>query len=1789
MDNSSSSASALEEASMDDSEQEHEYDYDIDDADDDPHDDYDDIPEEDDEEEEEDDMDDQIQALPNDIATLTDIISDRLMSHRSDHVVHAIPFRTIRSGNEGFHFDNFVSVGGPFLVPGGRDDSLRSLFMDTFEALGAGGDSPRFLSSMEPVRLDMSNFLPMPSRSHPVSMLTTRLSRHTDPPPAIHPHLAPPRPSVSSPSVDLLSTIARRTPHLASLFDRAVALPGSSSPACIRALDALHRLSTVSDQGDVPSSSRLPLDYIPSSVPRTSDGLPLHHLLDADLMRTAAIAPRSEGPLIAFARGRAALDRIPPRESERSRDKVPSSITRRWRYEPFLSGGDMLPSIFDADASRRSARSDLRSDTVSSNPQPEVPKYIAHTASKVVSTIESMLVDLGNINENLRAAEKRVEEEKKRLEELKKKEAESALKALENNLTQASADIEGDDKPKMSDDDANVSQTPGTELSAAASLQPEATQNPQQPDSIVAESTENAVNADSSNPQHDDTGSSLQHESEPGHEMGDSSDGAMETEDAGNTPAVDRPTSDDFTPEVVDSEQPAQTTNGQFSAIATQRAAAAGISLDAPANENPEVVAAATQSTGIDPAFLAALPEDMRTEILTENYERIRTSVVAQDGTSSSSPATTVNQDFLIALPPALRAEVLELDAEFQARREAQSSPTAEGNGAPTQGEVPVAASEMDTATFLATLPPDLREEILLTSGESVIQSLPPNVAAEARVLREREMSSRLPWRVGRSDAGNPFTNGPDNRDFGSGRLGSGSGRRGDRSAPREAPVYKWKKVPDGWLREQPNPANEPPASMQPNGLSALVNLLSVGTGSTGKNWNILYQVFSHVCKTTELRYVILDEIIGLITNNPDVSPASSLKGPEIEKDRSRFHGTAVRRGLDLLLMLCKNDVLVSETLLGLPKNEKELKHVGEHPIEEEEDGFRPVESNLSTLISLLKNRLFERSTSHLEQLIAVISVVSQAVPPRDVNSPEKLRNRRTSSRTRSFFERHGFSRVIGSDPWNVLYSQLEADDHGMYDPGDDDAEDVRDVDDSFTRAVLRARAPSDGPLPNNDDNAEKDEKEKEKKIKEIVPIRFRVPALRQTDLEALAKVLLRTGCSEKTYDRVSRTIGLLGELPSNRVVFMRTLVSIAMDAGTKILKEYENLLNNLRSGKLKTGADSIFSLGNATNEITLLRVVKSLTTLMRHNTNQANVTEMSSTDDGKEDRNSGKSEAHQARELAEKPFRSNVVHGLSGMWAVLDQLLECVADEVKGKEKKESSISDSRRPSTIAAAAILNGERLKVGTAGLSPTLARLSPMIEAFLVTHCTEEDEEGSNDGESSVRSAPSTPRVSSPASSIREASSSSDVVGEDKSLDERVAAFVERHRGAINVLLRANPGLLERSFKGVLRHAHAIDFDNKKAYFRSVLRRRSSEAHAGTIRINVRRDRVFDDSYHQLRMRSPNEMKGRLHVQFSGEEGVDAGGVTREWYTILARQIFDPNYVLFTRSAAKAATYQPDKRSYINREHLENFRFVGRIIGKAIYDGQLLDAYFTRSFYKHILGLKPTYHDIEAQDPEYYNSLKWMLENNIDGILDYTMSAEYDEFGKQTVVDLMPNGRNVVVTDENKEDYVRLVTEVRMTRTIEKQIAAFKEGFYELIPKKDCRIFNELELELLMSGLPDIDVADLKANVEYTGYTAGSPQVNWFWRCVSTMDQEDLARLVMFVTGTSKVPLEGFAQLQGMNGVQKFQIHRIGGDSMRLPSAHTCFNQLDLPEYSTADILSERLLRAVRECSVGFGFA
>lgn len=462
---------------------------------------------------------------------------------------------------------------------------------------------------------------------------------------------------------------------------------------------------------------------------------------------------------------------------------------------------------------------------------------------------------------------------------------------------------------------------------------------------------------------------------------------------------------------------------------------------------------------------------------------------------------------------------------------------------------------------------------------------------------------------------------------------------------------------------------------------------------------------------------------------------------------------------------------------------------------------------------------------------------------------------------------------------------------------------------------------------------------------------------------------------------------------------------------------------------------------------------------------------------------------------------------------------------------------------------------------------LSRIIPLLEAFFLFHSAFEEDKTQQQKDEMFSSMETTPSAMLPKS--------------------RVETFLERNRKTLNDIVRSNPSLLMTSFALMMKHPRYVDFDNKRTWFRAKLRKDQQRHGYGTLRLTVRREHIFVDSFYHLRTRDAEELKHRLDVKFQGEEGIDAGGLTRDWFIALSKEMFNPNYALFITSADKS-TFQPNPASYINPEHLSYFQFIARVIAMAIYNEELLDAYFTRSFYKHILGLPITYHDIESIDPDYYKSLCWMLNNDITDIIDTTFTAEVEEFGNRKTIELKPGGSEILVTNENKYEFLKKITELKMTTSIKSQLQEYLKAFYEIIPRDLISVFNEQELELLISGLPELDIEDLRRNTEYVGYSESDPMIQWFWNAVESMDRNERAQLLQFVTGTSKVPLGGFATLMGMSGIQRFNIHRVPGDEGKLPQSHTCFNTLDLPEYKSEEELRQKLMISITE-TAGFGFA
>ncbi|GLB38349.1 putative ubiquitin-protein ligase [Lyophyllum shimeji] len=374
----------------------------------------------------------------------------------------------------------------------------------------------------------------------------------------------------------------------------------------------------------------------------------------------------------------------------------------------------------------------------------------------------------------------------------------------------------------------------------------------------------------------------------------------------------------------------------------------------------------------------------------------------------------------------------------------------------------------------------------------------------------------------------------------------------------------------------------------------------------------------------------------------------------------------------------------------------------------------------------------------------------------------------------------------------------------------------------------------------------------------------------------------------------------------------------------------------------------------------------------------------------------------------------------------------------------------------------------------------------------------------------------------------------------------------------------------------------DYRRKVVYFRSQPKMRVL---AGKCEIKIRRTRVLEDSYGAVMALTGEDLKRRLMVSFDGEDGLDYGGVSREWFFLLSHEIFNPSYGLFEYSTHDNYTLQINPASGINPDHLSYYKFIGRCLGTAIFHRRFLDAYFVPSFYKMILGKQMSLADLESVDADLHRSLVWMLGNDITDVLDETFSLTEERFGEMVTIELKPGGEELPVTEENKKEYVDSVVAYRISKRVKAQFDAFMEGLLELIPADLLGVFDERELELLIGGMSEIDMDDWTKFTDYRGYEKTDQVIEWFWQCIRSWPAERKSRLLQFTTGTSRVPVNGFKDLQGSDGPRRFTIEK-SGDPQGLPRSHTCFNRLDLPPYEDYQSLETKLLFAIEETE-GFG--
>jgi ubiquitin-protein ligase E3 C len=391
--------------------------------------------------------------------------------------------------------------------------------------------------------------------------------------------------------------------------------------------------------------------------------------------------------------------------------------------------------------------------------------------------------------------------------------------------------------------------------------------------------------------------------------------------------------------------------------------------------------------------------------------------------------------------------------------------------------------------------------------------------------------------------------------------------------------------------------------------------------------------------------------------------------------------------------------------------------------------------------------------------------------------------------------------------------------------------------------------------------------------------------------------------------------------------------------------------------------------------------------------------------------------------------------------------------------------------------------------------------------------------------------------------------------------------------------------------------------------------------------IHRDQVFEDAYAQFYDLGEG-LKEPIQITFvdkfdTVEAGIDGGGVTKEFLTSITNEAFrsedGPNLfitndqnLLYPNPAAlderrslmrqAGLTEQSQEWTENIADILKRYEFLGRIVGKCLYEGILVDIGFAAFFLLKWAasgavgsegGYRANINDLRDLDEALYQGLLQLKNypgNVEDFSLDFTIEDRVSPPGAptQTITrDLTPNGSNIPVTNENRLLYVSYVARHRLQMQPRKQTQAFLRGLGEIIKPSWLSMFNQSELQTLIGGdSSEIDVEDLRANTAYGGiYQIGDdgldhPTIQLFWKVMKELDDSDRRKVLKYVTSTPRAPLLGFSQLN-----PRFSIRDAGSDEERLPSTSTCVNLLKLPKYSTASTLRSKLLYAVNS---GAGF-
>jgi E3 ubiquitin-protein ligase HUWE1 len=902
-----------------------------------------------------------------------------------------------------------------------------------------------------------------------------------------------------------------------------------------------------------------------------------------------------------------------------------------------------------------------------------------------------------------------------------------------------------------------------------------------------------------------------------------------------------------------------------------------------------------------------------------------------------------------------------------------------------SSGGGPPRAEDMDPASFLASLDPTLRQHVLMEQDEEMLANLPAEIAAEARALAGDRPLHRFQG-IPRIGGRGTFSN-VLSRD----RLNDGTG----------PPPPATKKAPRRQIVQMLDKA----------GVATLLRLMFIPQqgSSRGSLNGILHDVSQNRQNRAEIISLLLSILQDGSTDVNAVERSFNQLSLRAKQTATQKAPQPLKRILTGPLSSTVNNLeatplLVIQQCLGaLVQLTQYNPHVPSFFLTEHDlsSGFktkanrkgktketRATKFALNALLGLLDRKLIMESSSCMEQLSSLLQSVTHPLTMLSRKGKSKGGEKPEESRS---VEPLNTEPVTAASPEVTTAEQLPPEaEHPAEDSTAGNTSPMMDI-----RAEDSTATEQQGPPTATILDEAKEDGSKETVSDAVIkkPQSLTPPVVPEENLRLVVNIIAARECSGKTFRDTLSTINNLSGIPGAKEIFGKGLIEQAKDLGRSILRDLDELVPQIKQAETSTEIQGM-ALAKFTpassDQAKLLRVLTALDYMFDPKRN-----------DGKTKPATGE-DSHPAEGSIPTKVKEDILTMLyenptfGSLW---NKLSECLSSIRQGD--------------------------------GMLNVATILLPLVEALMVVckNTTLKD----------------VPLIKA----VKEFTVASPPP--ESYMENLFFKFTEDHRKILNDLVRHNPKLMIGTFSLLVKNPKVLEFDNKRNYFTRRLHSRGAEARhpQPPLQLSVRRDQVFLDSFKFLSFKSGDEIKyGKLSIRFNGEEGVDAGGVTREWFQVLSRKMFNPDYALFIPVASDRTTFHPNKLSKINDEHLMFFKFIGRIIGKALYEGRALDCHFSRAVYKRILGKVVSIKDMETLDLEYYKSLLWMLDNDISDIITETFSIETDDFGVAEIVDLCENGRNVPVTEENKQEYVQLMVEYRLTGSVQAQLENFLKGIFSV---------------------------------------------------------------------------------------------------------------------------------------------